>query len=96
MPDILTESKIIEKEMVENLNFSSGQNVNSDAQRLRDKLKNATRLGNIEHAKCRIYFMDDEGPKHVQTTIWATGETHIVLKGGITIPIHRIVDVKLI
>jgi uncharacterized protein (UPF0248 family) len=38
--------------------------------------------------------MDAEGLKQVETTIWATGEKNIVLKHGMTIPIHRIVDVS--
>jgi hypothetical protein len=41
-----------------------------------------------------IYFHDDEGPKRVETTIWATGSKYICLKGGVWIPIDHIVEVK--
>jgi uncharacterized protein (UPF0248 family) len=51
-------------------------------------------LGNIDHSKIRVVFEDDQGRKMIETTIWATGEKNIVLKQGMTIPIHRIVEIS--
>lgn len=88
---------LIAKESVGGLHFPSDEIHRTPEERkaLLEKLKNATALGNIDQHKCRITFADDEGPKVVETTIWATGEKNIVLKHGMTIPIHRIIDVNL-
>jgi len=61
---------------------------------LRDKLEKAAILGNIYHSKVVIYFDDDEGPKKVETTIWAVGSKFVCLKGGLWIPISRISEVE--
>lgn len=88
-------AKLIPKEEVANLKFPRAEISKTSEQvaALRKKLEQATALGNIEHAKIKIVFEDQEGPKMVETTIWATGEKNIVLKQGMTIPINRIVDI---
>ena len=88
-------AKLIPKEEVANLKFPRAEisKTNEQVAALRKKLEQATALGNIEHAKIKIVFEDQEGPKMVETTIWATGEKNIVLKQGMTIPINRIVDI---
>lgn len=58
------------------------------------KLLLATKLGNLEQGKIRIYFYDDTGPKMVETTIWATSDKSVILKQGMIIPIHCISDVS--
>ena len=50
-------------------------------------------LGNIHRVKMKITFEDDECTKQVRTTIWAVGDKNIVLKKGVIIPIHRIIDI---
>ena len=88
---------LIEKEAVGALHFPTSDVLEipeKQRERLR-KLRRATFLGNIEHTKIRILFEDDQGPKVVHTTIWATGGQNIVLKYGLTIPIRRIHDVKI-
>jgi len=87
---------LIPKESVATLKFPAEDLHKNPADRktLVDNLTKATTLGNIDQHKCRITFMDAEGLKQVETTIWATGEKNIVLKHGMTIPIHRIVDVS--
>jgi hypothetical protein len=82
----------IDKEMVPNLTFTKELEIEQDDD-LRSRLERATLLGNIHHSKVTIYFHDDEGPKKVETTIWATGTKFICLKGGMWIPISRITDV---
>ena len=90
-------SQIIEKEDISSLNFPSySLNKTPEEKReLRRKLRNAQILGNIHRNKIRIIFEDESNRKEVRTTVWAAGEKHIVLKGGVIIPIRRIVDVRL-
>lgn len=87
------EIQTIEKELVPTLSFKDDIKVKQHPE-LRSQLEQATRLGNGYHTKVSIYFHDDEGPKRVETTIWATGTNYICLKGGIWIPIARITEVK--
>ena len=91
-------TKLIEKEEVSDLHFPSEAISIRSEQEQKDlvlKLNRATTLGNVHHNKIKIIFQDDEGLKEVRTTIWATGEKHIVLKKGTFIPINRIVDIVL-
>ncbi len=87
---------LIPKEQVANLRFPAAEVLinKEDRHKLYEKLKQATVLGNIDHSKIRIVFEDNEARKMIETTIWATGEKNIVLKHGMTIPIHRIVEVS--
>ncbi|MBP6458702.1 MAG: hypothetical protein KA264_01280 [Crocinitomicaceae bacterium] len=85
--------KTVEKELVSSMTFVKEIEVEQHEE-LRHQLEQATRLGNGYHSKVSIYFHDDEGPKRVETTIWATGSKYICLKGGVWIPINRIVEVK--
>lgn len=89
---------LVQKEEVENLHFPSGE-VLTDAALIKQRkadLERATTLGNVEHNKIKIFFEDDDAFKVVETTIWATGEDNIVLKKGVTIPIHRIHKLKFL
>lgn len=83
----------IQKELISTLSFQKNMDVNQN-QELMAKLEQATHLGNIYRSKVSIFFHDDEGPKCVKTTIWATGTKFICLKGGSWIPISRITDVQ--
>ena len=88
----------IEKEKIANLHFPK-DSLWEDAEREKDlkrQLWCATRLGNLEHNKVKVYFEDDQGLKMVHTTVWATGEKNIVLKRGVTIPINRVHEVVIL
>ncbi len=87
-------STLIEKETISALSFKSDIKVKQHPQLL-EQIKEATRLGNGYHGKVSIYFYDDEGLKHVNTTIWADGAKYICLKGGVWLPIDRIVEIKI-
>lgn len=91
------ESQIIEKEDISSLNFPSYSldKTPEEKRELKRKLRNAQILGNIHHNKIRIIFRDEIDTKEVRTTVWAAGEKHIVLKGGVIIPIRRVVDIRL-
>ncbi len=91
-------TKKIEKEEVANLNFPSKPIKLRSAEEqksLVQKLKKAEQLGNLFHNKIEIVFQDEEGLKEVNTTIWAVGEDHILLKKGVFIPVNRIVSIVL-
>lgn len=88
-------AELIEKEMIPNLSFKHDLKI-TQATDLMDKLVEATKLGNIHHGKIAIIFQDDDGIKRVETTIWATGAKYICLKGGMWLPIHRIIDIKMV
>ena len=94
---MITTAQIIEKEQIPSLRFPSCsiEKTPEQVRELKRKLRSAEILGNIHHNKIRIIFEDEFGLKEVRTTVWAVGETHIVLKQGIIIPIRRLVDVSL-
>ncbi|MEX1189313.1 MAG: hypothetical protein WED33_08645 [Bacteroidia bacterium] len=62
----------------------------------RSMLERATILSNLYHNKVKIVFEDRDGSKMVDTTIWATTDAAIMLKGGLVIPIYRIHSINLI
>ncbi len=94
MPNTLN-PVLIEKESISNLSFKNIVEFEQHP-RLEEKILNATRLGNIQKYKCEIEFYSDSGLKTVQTTIWAAGKSFICLKGGLWIPISKIVDIRMI
>jgi len=51
-------------------------------------------LGNLEHEKVNILFVDNDGFKKVETTIWGVTDTSIILKKSMTIPLGRILSVS--
>lgn len=93
----LPNAPIIPKERIPSLRFPKQPLAISDEQRreILQKLADATRLGNVEHGKCRIVFEDDEGVKAVETTIWTFDPEIIVLKYGTTIPVSRVLSVNI-
>lgn len=89
---------LVEKETVKNMVFPREEvlkNQDSATER-RSLLERATVLSNLYHNKVKIVFEDRDGSKMVDTTIWATTEAAIMLKGGIVIPIHRIHSIDLV
>lgn len=90
-------AKLIDKEAISGLTFPK-EEINDAKKRkeLIHMLERATVLGNLHKNKSKIYFEDSEGLKYVHTTIWATGTDNISLKGGLIIPINRIVEIEVI
>ena len=58
-------------------------------------LEKALKLGNNEQHKIKIIFEDDTNKKQVETTVWGLTDKQVILKQGISIPIHRIIEVKI-
>jgi len=92
MQDILS-PQILEKEAIAQLSFRNPVQF-KQAPNLLHKLEEATKLGNNAKIKFNIDFYSDSGFKTVQTTIWATGTKFICLKGGLWLPISKIVDIR--
>lgn len=59
------------------------------------KLDRAMLLGNGFKGKIKIVFVTDQGDRMVETTVWATTDSSVQLKGDVSIPIHAIRDVIL-
>jgi hypothetical protein len=90
---VIMKPELIEKELIPLLNFKTELKVNQHPDLLK-QIDEATTLGNTYHSKVSIIFQDDHSLKRVDTTIWAAGTKFICLKGGVWIPIERIVEVK--
>jgi hypothetical protein len=84
--------EIIEKENIGTLKFPHSE-VLKDVSAIKERkieLERALALGNLEHSKIQIYFVDDISKKMVETTVWAVTDLSVVLKKGVGIPINRI------
>jgi hypothetical protein len=58
-------------------------------------LMRAERLGNAFHGKVRIFFnTQDLAERTVETTVWATSDDYVNLKGGIILPVRAISRVE--
>lgn len=88
---------LIEKEEVAQLKFPSDEVLtDEESKHVRaQRIHRATSLGNLEKYKVSIVFEDTTGLKKISTTIWAQTEKKIILKGGNSIPVHRIWDVVI-
>ncbi|WP_417800853.1 hypothetical protein [Tenacibaculum sp.] len=56
-------------------------------------LQRVLSLGNLEREKVQIFFMDTDGLKKVETTVWGITDTSVILKQATIIPLERIVKV---
>lgn len=90
--------EIVDKEALRTLNFPREEvlKTTDSAKERKSLLERATILSNLYHNKVKITFEDSDGSKMVDTTIWATTDNAIMLKGGIVLPIHRILSIELI
>ena len=91
---IIMEAELIQKEDIPSLSFKENIKVTQHPELLK-QIEQATILGNTHHSKVAIYFQDDNNLKKVETTIWAAGSKFICLKGGVWIPISRLLEIKL-
>lgn len=93
METIAQSPLLVDKESIPSLSFKDV--VLSDKNpELESQIEQAVRLGNAYRSKVSIVFLDDDGLKKVETTIWAKGEKFICLKGGVWLPISRVVSVN--
>ncbi len=87
----------IDKENISGLKFPDTDVLksNDDIKMRAIHLERALKLGNLEHNKIKIIFEDTEGRKQVDTTVWGVTDKRVILKQGVVIPIHRILEVKV-
>ena len=85
----------VQKEKIIGLEFVEREVLNSDTDTKKRKadLYRAMVLGNLYHVKTKIIFEASDGIHKVETTVWATTDSFVSLKGGITIPIKCIHEV---
>jgi hypothetical protein len=97
MSDGQAHAKRVEKEELKDFDpAKKAQNLSPAVRKQQvENLKKAMVLGNSYKSKCTLVIEDSEGLKNVETTIWMADELHIVLKGGIVIPISSIRDVLI-
>jgi len=94
MQEVLS-PQLVEKEAIANLSFKNQVKFKQRPD-LMERLEEATKLGNNAKVKFSIDFYSDSGFNTVQTTVWATGTKFICLKGGLWLPISKIVDIRSI
>lgn len=90
-----TDVLVLEKEQVETLEFPEQEILQNEDEKINRvvALKRALWLGNLERIKVKIYFADRIRKYLIETTIWGITEERIILKRGVTIPIHRVLQV---
>ncbi|MBS3915322.1 MAG: hypothetical protein KG003_12575 [Bacteroidetes bacterium] len=86
---------LIEKEQILGLTYPSqvSEKPADKKKELIEKCRRAMALGNLHKVKCTIFFVDVEGLKKVNTTIWGLYENYIELKGGVLINLRYIEDI---
>ncbi|MCU0422564.1 MAG: hypothetical protein MUC81_07100 [Bacteroidia bacterium] len=91
-------AKLIEKEQIPSLKFSSFEVLNTPEEKLerRANIEKAMLIGNSSKSKSKIFFMTEEGLMEVETTVWAATDDSVTLKGGVIIPLHCITKTELI
>ncbi len=92
-----TQAKKIEKEQLRECAFRkpSERSTEHEMRERNRRLYLAMLMGNNFESKAKIVFNTLEGYKEVFTTVWATTEKFILLKGGIHIPIEAIAHVEV-
>lgn len=81
--------KIITKEELANFRYPKREVLSDPVEvNIRNMdLERAMQLGNLEHGKVKITFLDQfHNPFQVETTIWAVTEDVVCLKGNLFIP----------
>lgn len=90
-------TQIIEKEVLTKFRFPKLEVLHNPIEiGWREKsLERALALGNLEHEKVKITFLDSYfEPFQVETTIWAVTEESICLKGNLFIPKRAVLNIE--
>ncbi|MGC6433370.1 MAG: hypothetical protein ACON4M_04170 [Crocinitomicaceae bacterium] len=94
MAESIDTPQLVEKEIIPSLTFHDISLVKQHPS-LKSQIQDAVTLGNAHHSKVSIIFRDDSGLKRVDTTLWAAGGRFVCLKGGVWLPISRILEIKI-
>ncbi len=86
----------IEKEQIKFLTFPKEDVLNKRKDQIDRilELQRALSLGNLERHKVKIVFVDNEGFKKVETTIWGITDKEVILKQATIIPLERIISIS--
>ncbi len=86
----------VQKEQIKLLKFPKKDVLNKRKDQIDRflELQRALSLGNLEHQKVRIVFVDDTGLKKVETTIWGITDKEVILKQCTIIPLERIISIS--
>lgn len=95
MEDILKKSQLTDKVLLRGVDFPKDDVLPEFEERKERSLKihKATSLGNLEQKRVHVVYSDGAILKRLYTTIWAQTTDKIIMRDGITLPVHRIVDV---
>ncbi len=87
--------QIVQKEEIKFLKFPKKDVLDKRKDQIERflELQRALFLGNLEHQKVRIIFVDNEGIKKVETTIWGITDKEVILKQSTIIPLERIINI---
>ena len=79
---VITGFEKIEKEKIEDLRFPASEVLLSatEIEQRQSDLDRALALGNLEHSKIKIYFVDDTSCKVVETTVWGIFSANLKAK----------------
>ena len=90
-------TQAISKEDISKVQFSTSEVLENEMamRKRKSDLYRAMILGNVYHVKCKIVFASNEEIYKVETTVWASTENYVTLKGGTIIPVKSIVEVIL-
>ena len=88
---------LITKESISGLHFPDTEvlNLAYEIEQRKVDVQTGMLLGNNYKCKVKIIFEDSESLKQVETTIWGLTDIHVLLKSGITIPLHRIYKIDV-
>ena len=88
----------IEKENIPRLEFHHHEVLMHPDQisHKKELLHYAMILGNTYHTKVKLIFESMQGIFQVETTVWATTDDFVLLKGGVYLPIKCIHDIFIL
>lgn len=99
MESVLKKPQQIDKNIIQGFPFVREDVLLNDVDlkdRLR-KLMRALQLGNLHKQHVHLRFKHENGETYeTHATVWAVTERYVVLKGGVTIPIHSIYEIELV
>ncbi|WP_233194491.1 MULTISPECIES: hypothetical protein [Aquimarina] len=87
--------QVVQKEQIKFLKFPKNDVLDKRKDQIDRflELQRALSLGNLEHQKVKIVFVDDTGLKKVETTIWGITDKEVILKQSTIIPLERIISI---
>ena len=88
--------ELIQKEQIPSLKFPKQDVLDKKKDQIDRflELQRALSLGNLEQQKVKITFVDDQGFKKVETTIWGITDKEVILKQAVIIPLERIINIS--